>query len=59
LLLYKLYLFHHPDDLDKEKYKRLVIKECPIYTVIINRGCNKLLNKLPIDLWRYTKEFLT
>jgi len=57
LEFYKLYI-KHGGDIDKEKCVELVIKQDPLYTIITHHHNNKLINKLPMDLWRYTKEFL-
>ena len=38
---------------DKEEYENIVIKQCPIYTIMTSN-----FNKLPVDLIRMTAGFL-
>ena len=58
LQLYKLFIYHYPDKIDKEKYEKLVIKQDPIYTIITHHSKGGIIRKLPIDLWRMVHNFL-
>ena len=57
LELYKLYL-KHGGEINTSKYERLIIKEDPLYTISTHYDKGGIVQKIPIDLWRYTKEFL-
>jgi ankyrin repeat protein len=58
LKFYKLYLIYYPDNIDKDKYEKLVIKQDPIYTIIKHYYKNKHIKTIPLDLWRMTHGFL-
>ena len=57
LELYKLYI-RKTGKCDKDKLKKLVIKHDPLYTIITHYDKNKHIRKLPVELWRMTKDFL-
>ncbi len=55
--LYRLYI-KNTGKIDKEYYDIMIIYDDPIYYLITNRELNKNIGRLPMELYRYLKDFI-